>query len=128
MSSDTPAQPVLSVRVDAAAESITRVCRFDGDAFSIEQSQSVVVVPTDDVVDTLTREVGQSADATDAALAAIVAFGDDVLVYALAERRDGEWTDLRHALQPVATTWEDVRSGIVLATADLISAAQDTVR
>lgn len=124
VSSLTCARPELSVRVDVGDASTTRTCRAVGDGFAVGVAVGdAETVAVEDVVARLTSEVEQADSSERCTVAAVVTVEEDVQVYALAERREGVWTDLRQPLEPVLTTWEDVRSGIVHAALDLLAAA-----
>lgn len=122
MSAQPPQAPVLSVRLETPAGATTRTCSFGGDGFLVDEDGVRSHVAVDQVVDVVTREVASSASEDDVTIAAVVTCAGQVFVHALARRRDGDWIDLRHALDPVATTWEDVRAALVGATVTLMTA------
>lgn len=123
VSVQTPDAPVLSVRLESPAGSTTRTCRFVGDGFTLDEDGASSRVPAHNVVDVLTREtVPPTPDEDDLTIAAVITADGEAFLHALAHRRDGGWTDLRHALDPVATTWDDVRAALVGATVALMTA------
>ena len=124
MTGVTCARPELSVRVDVGDGSTTRRCHAEGADFVLGVADGPdETVTVEDVIARLTGEVERAGASERCAVAAVITVEEDVQVYALAERRDGVWTDVRQPLEPVPTTWEDVRSGIVLAALDLLAAA-----
>lgn len=123
MSMQTLDAPALTVRLETPAGAVTRMCRFAGNTFTVAQAGSWSNVPAEDVVDVLTQEITQAAPEDAVTIAAVMTVDEQVFVHALAERREGGWTDLRHALEPVVTTWDDVRAGVVTAMMTLMTAA-----
>lgn len=124
MNVETSTRPQLSVRVDVGDESTTRTCHVAEGTFDVGTARGTYEsVAVEDVVARLTSEVEQADSSERCTVAAVVSVEEDVQVYALAERREGVWTALRQPLEPTPTTWEDVRSGIVLAALDLLTVA-----
>ncbi|CAM2854464.1 MULTISPECIES: hypothetical protein [Dermacoccus] len=123
MNVETSTRPQLSVRVDVGDESTTRTCHVAEGTFDVGTARGTYEsVAVEEIIAHLTCDITAAGPDATCAVAAVVTADEGIHVYALAERRDGVWTDRRQPLKPVETTWEDVRSGIVLAALDLLAA------
>lgn len=124
MNVETSTRPQLSVRVDVGDESTTRTCHVAEGTFDVGTARGTYEsVAVEEIIAHLTYHITAAGPDATCAVAAVVTAGEDLHVYALAERCEGTWTDRRQPLEPVPTTWEEVRSGIVMAALDLLAAA-----